>query len=77
MNVMVMAEIVIDATIAFVWAFHVNLLDLRRNPLVLLNPGTLPAGYPTMVGGSRNMQQLTGLFNRSTFLGMTFLNGSI
>ena len=77
MNVMVMAEIVIDAAITLVRAFHVYLLHFRRNLLVFLCPGALLAGCPTMVGCSGNVQQLTGFLNWSTFLGMTFLNGSI
>ena len=77
MNVMIMAELVIDAPVALIRALHVDLLDLLRNLLVFLCPGALLSGHPTMVGCSRNMQQLTRLFNRSTFLYMTFLNGSI
>ena len=77
MNVMVMAEVVIDAAITLVRALHVDLLDLLRNLLIFPCPGALLAGCPTMISSSRNMQQLTGFFNRSTFLGMTFLNGSI
>ena len=77
MNVMIMAEIVIDAAVALIRALHVDLLDLLRKLLVLHSPGALFPGRPAKVGGSRNVQQLTGRLNRIAFLCMAFLNSAI
>ena len=49
MNVMVMPQIVIDATVAFIWAVHVDLLDLLGKLHVLCGSGTQLAGRPLVV----------------------------
>ena len=77
MNMLVVLQIVIDATVALVRVLHVDLLDLLRNLLVLHGPGAPFTGCPTKIGRSGNMQELTGCLNRIVFLCMAFLYSSV
>ena len=76
-DTIVMPEIIVDTAVTLVWTLPVDLFDCLCNLLILLRPGALFAGRPAMICGSRNMQQLAGFLNRSRFLCMAFLNGSI
>ena len=49
MNMLVVLQIVIDATVAFIWAVHVDLLDLLGKLHVLCGSGTQLAGRPLVV----------------------------
>ena len=77
MDMFVVPQVVIDAALALIRVLHVNLFHLLRNLLVLHSSGTLFAGYPTEVGGSGDVQQLTGCLDRISFLSMTFVNSSV
>lgn len=52
MDVLIVPKIVIDAPVTLVRTLHVNLLNYLRYLLVLLGPGTLLTGRPTVVGRS-------------------------
>ena len=77
MDVFIVTQVVVDASIAFVWALHVDLLHLLRDLLVLHDPGTQLPRSPTKVGGSGNVQQFTGCLNRIVLLCLAFLHGSV
>ena len=64
MDVVVVAQIVIDTAITFVRAVSVNLLDQLGNLLIFLLSGTFLAGCPLVIGGAGNMEQFTHRLNR-------------
>ena len=66
MNVVVMAKIIVDPAIAFVRAFHVNLLDCLCNMLVFDGSGAFIARQPPVIGCSGHSEQPTGFFNGIT-----------
>ena len=49
MDVMVMPQFVIDASVALIWAIHMDLLDLLGKLHVLRNSGTQLSGHPLVV----------------------------
>ena len=77
MYMLIVPEIVINATVAFIRVFHVDLLYFLGKFLVLYSSCTPFPRRPAKVGCSGNMEQLTGGFNRIVFLCMAFLNGSV
>ena len=77
MDMFIVPKVVIDAAIALIRAFHVDLLDLLSNLLVLHDPCTLLPGRPAKVSSSGNVQYLTGCLNRIAFLCIAFLDGSV
>ena len=64
MDVVVVAQIVIDTAISFVGTFSVNMLDQPGNFLIFLLSGTFPAGCPLVIGRARNLEQFTHYLNR-------------
>ena len=77
MDMLVVPEVIVDAAVALVWTLHMNLLDFLRYLLILQCSGALLTRRPTVIGRSRNMQYLAGFFDRSRFLYMALLNGSV
>lgn len=77
MNMVVVPKIVIDAAIALVRAFHVDLLNFLCNLLVFPCPGTLFSGCPTMICRPGYMQKFTGFVNGISTLSVILLYCSI
>ena len=76
-NVMVMPQLVIDASVALVRAVHVDLLNLLSKLRVLSGPGTQLAGRPLVVCRARNMQQAAGFLDGLTIFSIVFLYCSV
>jgi hypothetical protein len=76
-DMLIVPKVVIDASVTLIRVLHVNLLDLLCNLLVLQRSGALFTRSPTKIGGSGNVQQLTGGFNRIVLLCMAFLYSSV
>ena len=53
-DMFVVPKVVIDATIALIRVFHMNLLDPFPNLLILHSPGTLFPGCPAKISGTGN-----------------------
>lgn len=67
MDVMVVAQIVIEPSVAFIWDFFKD----TGQTLVLLSPATQFPGTPLVVGGMRHMKQGTGYLNGTILFLMT------
>lgn len=77
MNMFVVTQVVVDTSVAFIRALHVDLLDLLRKLLILRIPGTQFPGCPTKIGGAGNVKQFTGCLNRIVLLCMAFPYSSV
>ena len=64
MDIVVMAQIIIDAAIAFVWTVFVYLLSQLGNLLIFLLSGAFLSGCPLVIGRAGNMEQFTHRLNR-------------
>ena len=49
MNAVVVAKIIVDATIPLVRALHINLLNFLCNLLIFYGPGAFVAGQPPVI----------------------------
>lgn len=61
-DIVIVSQIIVDTAVAFVGAFHMNLLDFLSKSLVLGDPMTSVSRRPFMIGGTSHMKQLTGSF---------------
>ena len=76
-NAMVMAQVVIESTVAFIWTFLVNLFNLVRKAFILRSSPAQFSGCPFVVGRTSHMEQFASQFNGITLFSLCFPDGSI
>ena len=76
-NAMVMAQVVIESTVAFIWAFLVDLFNLVRKAFILRSSPAQFSGNPFMVSRASHMEQFAGQFNGIALFSVCFPDGSI
>ena len=77
MNAIVMAQVIIESTVAFIWTFLVNLFSLVRKAFILRSSPAQFSGCPFVVGRTGHLEQFAGLFNGITLFSLCFPDGSI
>ena len=77
MNIVVVAKVVIDATIALVRTIRMDLLDLFCDCFVLNGSGTFTARNPPVIRRPGYLQQLAGFLNAVSAFRAIFLNRPI
>lgn len=77
MDPMVMAQVIIEPTVAFIWTFLVNLFNLVRKEFILRGSPAQFSRSPFVVSRASHMEQFTGQFNGIVLFGVCFSDGSI
>lgn len=72
-----MAQIVIQPSVAFAWAFHMDFLNLVGQMLLFRSPAALFSRCPFVVSGTGYMEQFASCFNGKSLLLVTLFNGPI
>ena len=77
MDTIVMAQVVIEPPVAFIWAFLVDLFNLVRKAFILRSSLAQFSGSPFVVSRASQMEQFAGQFNGIALFGVCFPDGSI
>lgn len=70
MDAIVVAQIVIESPVAFIWAFCMDLFNLIRQPLIFPRSAAQFPRSPFVVGRTGHMEQIASCFNGISFFFM-------